>query len=249
MKIKAYVKWYSKGRPYPAALVAGLKDFDVEIVEDSIGQGSATTAMRAWARGGKADATHIMVFDDDVILAKNFTSSIARAVAARPDHALNFIWIATSGIPGWKYGRQWDEIFAAAKRQQIAWVDQNVIQFGPTVLLPRALAKDFPEWCAKEINPSIGQWDDLWMRLFLLSRQRHFTQSVPCPVLHDPAMLSFSGLSPNKFRQGENFVEDAATINWDTPSLSFLDNPRLVLWDQRAGLTVGGETWRTFNLG
>jgi hypothetical protein len=245
MKIKAFVKWFSVKRPRPVSLIEGLRPFDVEIVEDNVGRGSANTAMRAWRAGAQSDATHVLVVEDDVVLAKGFCESLCRAVETHSAHLISPFWVRWQG----KWVQHLLRAFDDAAVRGVPWVEHNINLCGVAVVLPRTAAAEFPVWCEHEIAPAAERHDDLWLKLFALATGHHVSQMVPCIVDTDPQFESTMGFPPNKDIRAANFVDDAGPIDWAKGSVCCLEDPRNLLWEQRVNLHPSGGTWRRFNLG
>ncbi|WP_155351257.1 hypothetical protein [Acrocarpospora pleiomorpha] len=90
VKIGASVMFHPKRRSAAQALAAQLTDFNCALAEDPSPGGPPTSrrsALLAWSQA-RADTTHHLVLQDDVILGADFVSTVSKAAELYPDCAL-----------------------------------------------------------------------------------------------------------------------------------------------------------------
>lgn len=243
-KVKAYVKWYSPKRPYPLGLIANLQDFAVEIVEDKIGVGEWAIMRRCWELGIETDATHIIAFDDDVLLCSDFCDTLLKALQYRPD---NIVELFGSNADGYL-----KPMFERAHTQHLPWIDQNVHCCGPAIVMPVAMVREFLLWSDRNLWIQSHQYGDQAIRFFAQTTGRMISCTVPCLVNQDPNFEStIKGTPHNSKIQACYFAADnARAIQWNRDALIVdVGDIRTALWPHQRHFTPGGEVYRRFNLG
>ncbi|GAA0975011.1 hypothetical protein GCM10009555_032240 [Acrocarpospora macrocephala] len=247
VKIGASVMFHPKRRPAAQALAAQLADFNCALAEDPSPGGPPTSrrsALRAWSQA-RADTTHHLVLQDDVILGADFVSAVSKAAGLHPDCALVLY-------------TNWNCWNGAAVRLAAAtggtWARAVRGEWVPTLalLLPRAdaagvVAEGSPAECAE--LP-----DDVFVQRYLERVGRSTLISLPNLVEHasGPSVMGHAHGPRNSvcFIENVNLAENY----WQTPSISAPATVLPYVFRGRAGTVVLEEatgiwryiSWRSF---
>jgi hypothetical protein len=159
--------------------------------------------------------SHMLIVQDDVILASNLPAACRQIAGANPDRP---VCLFLSRLP-----RDTAKKAAAAMKHGQRYVTVNQRSFLPIVgvLWPRAKLVEFAEWA--EANPHLpGQReprsdDGMAGRWKMVTRQ-HILACVPSIVEHPDVEASTVGLQPhwgkNNARVAALFTDDAARYDW-----------------------------------
>lgn len=144
-----------------------------------------------------ADATHLLVIQDDAVPCRDFAATLVRVIAARPDDAL---CLFTPGI-----GLLARAIMDACSRDE-RWVELPSREWCPVValVLPRRMVDDLRAWAAGKNLPAWERSDDALMGRFCRESGRRVWATMPSLVDHAddvPSLVgnpAFAGLNPGR---------------------------------------------------
>jgi hypothetical protein len=163
--------------PVFRALMEALAPFGPAVALDR-GKGLWDTAQRAWMRppGG---ATHVAVFQDDMLPCPGFAEAIAAAVAAAPPEAI---------VSAFSYQKQAKAAFGMGMRWMVADRPPNAC----ATVMPASVAAKFVRWCRYWIDPAFKH-DDGRMGIFCKYHAIPVWITVPSLVEHEDGGLSIHG--------------------------------------------------------
>ncbi len=167
-------------RAYRAlGLMEQLKGQPVEIYLDAHRHGIWANVRRAWTNW--TDASHILVLQDDAILAKEFKTKVMAAIDSRPDDALSFF----------THGQHYAYVKTALKHGE-SWYGCNDAA-GVALCLPKDLARTWVHFSLKTVKKYPNCGDDLRLVLWATVTGRYIWHTVPGLVQHDETAKSTHG--------------------------------------------------------
>ncbi|MHC0430253.1 NAD-dependent epimerase/dehydratase family protein [Streptomyces sp. O3] len=174
----------------------------IRVIADPDPSGPPTalrTANPAWSCVGD-DATHHVVFQDDVLIADGFFPYLEQVAAAVPGEAVAF-------YEGWE-GRNSGvvRLGALTGAQWARAIDEHVPSLA--LMLPADIARGYEEFAVKHGN---GWPYDVVIQRYLKSRGIPVRIAVPSTVDHDD-VPSLAGNSTHGWRRATYFSERAASV-------------------------------------
>lgn len=165
------------------------KDMACKLSEDPDRLGPWPTAKRAWEFALEAGADYHLVLQDDIRLCRDFWEALPTLIASRPDHVIS--------------------LFAARRKafdtDTIRW-GLSEGPWGPGVIMPTPVVREFLQWEADNIRPEFKH-DDTRISLFCRATKR--VAWIPFPNWVDHLPLK-SALNHNKPRVTPFFLEGSA---------------------------------------
>lgn len=187
----------------------------VPVLYDDDRIGCWNNAVRAW-KAVKSGASHHLVLQDDIVLCRNFLSTVERLCELRPSHPLTLFTMR-------KGTRE-------AVEKDSHWVRVEYGVWGQATLLPTFMIPQMLRWNDKHIRPDFGLPDDA--RISLWMEHHRIPAFAPAPNivehLDDSSTLGHRTPLPRKSRLfiGEN--TDGLSVDWtkgiDNPLVERLGN-------------------------
>lgn len=205
MKV-AYRVQHALGRDAALSRLAGLltDEFQV-VVDDKVGDPNPWRCYRRCLEDLPADATHVVVLQDDSVPCADFHDRVEEAIREKPDDVLSLF---VGGLPG----RTRVDFLRALKRED-RWAPIYFREIHHVVALvwPASLAAEFLEWFAKGTMPSAAtqRADDAVVGYWARTTRRVFWATVPCLVEHPDDMPSTIGRPWGKNDRGRRAVHFA----------------------------------------
>jgi hypothetical protein len=149
----------------------------VSVIEDTRLEGCWPTHRRALEAA--RDVSHHVVLQDDLGLCRDFIASVKEVIKARPG---NLIALYTNS----------PAVFRARSRRE-SWVEYAG-GYGPAMIWPRYLIKEFLEWQDAHISGKF-EFDDVRVSMWLIKTSRKAFATVPSLVEHLGCGRSTLGLN------------------------------------------------------
>jgi len=137
---------------------------EISIIKDANRHGPWWTAKQCWQKGATSNATHHILMQDDILLCKHFVEGIEAVIEGFPNDIISLFAMPRKNFDG---SCRWGEA-------EGTW--------GPSIVMPSALVKEFLVWEAENINPSLKHDDS---RISLFAKLNNRTVKVPFPNLVD----------------------------------------------------------------
>jgi len=147
-------------------LLASLNHEPYKIITDTT---STWSGCRRCLTERPANATHILVLQDDVIVCPDFFETVNKIVNLLPDQPITFFCR--------------DEIINEAKAQGLSWVKLKTWFMAQAYVLPVALADEFVGFSDKYIKPDVNA-DDQRLAMFFMKTNRLVYATAPSLVEH-----------------------------------------------------------------
>jgi hypothetical protein len=160
-----------------------------EVVEDTRREGVWPAVVRGWSRAlADADATHVLLMEDDFLPSKGFALAVRRAVALFPEDPIS-VWVTGARAGAHYRARRWFTAYDGVT--------------GGSVVLPRALCEDFLSSIEGMLRPgALATVGDLRLHAFLVARRRRVV-FTPVPFQEHFGAASTLGHNVKAFKQPE----------------------------------------------
>lgn len=178
-------------------ILKNLEDFAV--IEDWKKRGVWYNAKKSWEFCLSSNATHHLVIQDDIILCKDFFSTIYEIIKIFPKRIISL------------YANR--KICEEAKQKNIRWVEISDGTWGQALLFPKEQTELFLQWEQKNVLPNF-KTDDARVAMYCVKNK--IMPICPMPSLVNHLLPSNSTLGyNNKNRIARWFEKDKAYSEFD----------------------------------
>lgn len=177
---------------------------------DAPRQGCWWNARKCWSMGAATDATHVLVVQDDAVLADDFVAGATNAVRARPHDAVSF-YSARKEVPAARdAGKPWVALPGSSWLGALA------------VVLPRQMTAEFVAWADAAEVEQAKAWryhDDTRLAAYLSATRRRMWVTAPSLVDHrnEPSQMGHPRTTGGRPRVAALFqAHGTRYIDWTT---------------------------------
>lgn len=163
--------------------------------------GAWPTIRRAWLTAiSVPDATHAMVWNDDMSAVPDFWDGAKEAIATKPDSTISYFSMRRVAV-------------TKARDKGLSWTASDTYTGGGCLVMPVEVARDWLRWDAAHMDQSYPH-DDWRISMYHVKHGKLIWSTVPCLMEHAGAAQSMLGHGGDMRRTAAWLATSGKGIDW-----------------------------------